>query len=77
MFSGGVVDLSKRENIVNKCFDEHILIAEGKDLVCLPQRGKVAQPIFILVVTDEVWCKIMPSHRLAAGASPRPTTNLY
>ena len=30
------------------------MVADSKDLVSLPQRGKVAQPIFISVVTDEV-----------------------
>ena len=45
----------KNLRLCNKC----LLIADGSDSVCLPQRGKVAQPIFILVVTDEVWCKII------------------
>ena len=42
-------------NVVNlRIFDQHLLVADGEDSVCLPQRGKVAQPIFISVVTDEV-----------------------
>ena len=42
-------------NVVNlRIFAKHLLVADGKDSVSLHQQGKVAQPIFISVVTDEV-----------------------
>ena len=46
-------------NVVNlRILAKHLLVADGKDSVSLHQQGKVSQPIFISVVTDEVFlCK--------------------